>query len=180
MTQWNKIVWRISKTRARAPSPFLLETLFFGIFGSHVCVWILPCQKEAHRKKKPNKPIFLDQNKVILYIKRVGPGIDSESGMIVAKYFSEVVRDEMGSEVMVRVWEWRNQTRNTWKLDRRPADVYTRNLQASLRVVGINKKTQGRACPFDVTRTEPSDVTERGGSTLVVKHRFVCSKVNHR
>jgi len=117
---------------------------------------------------------------VILYIKRVGPGIDSESGMIVAKYFSEVVRDEMGSEVMVRVWEWRNQTRNTWKLDRRPADVYTRNLQASLRVVGINKKTQGRACPFDVTRTEPSDVTERGGSTLVVKHRFVCSKVNHR
>jgi len=138
-----------------------------------------PVKKKHIEKKKPNKPIFLDQNKVILYIKRVGPGIDSESGMIVAKYFSEVVRDEMGSEVMVRVWEWRNQTRNTWKLDRRPADVYTRNLQASLRVVGINKKTQGRACPFDVTRTEPSDVTERGGSTLVVKHRFVCSKVNH-
>jgi len=149
---------------------FFAGNFFSGVFGSHVCVWILPCQKEAHRKKP---------NKVILYIKRVGPGIDSESGMIVAKYFSEVVRDEMGSEVMVRVWEWRNQTRNTWKLDRRPADVYTRNLQASLRVVGINKKTQGRACPFDVTRTEPSDVTERGGSTLVVKHRFVCSKVNH-
>jgi len=62
----------------------LLETFFFGVFGSHVCVWILPCQKEAHRKKP---------NKVILYIKRVGPGIDSESGMIVAKYYSEVLRD---------------------------------------------------------------------------------------
>ena len=30
---------------------------------------------------------------MILYIKRVGPGIDSESGMIVAKYYSEVLRD---------------------------------------------------------------------------------------
>ena len=52
-----------------------------------------PVKKKHIEKKKPNKPIFLDQNKVILYIKRVGPGIDSESGMIVAKYYSEVLRD---------------------------------------------------------------------------------------
>ena len=65
---------------------FFAGNFFSGVFGSHVCVWILPCQKEAHRKKP---------NKVILYIKRVGPGIDSESGMIVAKYYSGEIRQEI-------------------------------------------------------------------------------------
>jgi hypothetical protein len=49
------------------------------------------------------------------------------------------------SEVMVRVLFWLGVEKSD-ELDRRPADVYTGNLQPSLRVAGINKTTRCLPC----------------------------------
>ena len=69
----------------------------------------------------------------------VGPEIDGESEMflLLIKKYSEVAKGR------VKTWSDGHSfglgVEKSDKLDRRPADVYARNLQPSLRVAGINK-----------------------------------------